>query len=399
MIERRLLSLMTVILLLAGQATAQVGIGTDTPDSSAILDVYSTDKGLLIPRLTMAQRNLISNPAKSLMIYQTDNVPGIYYNLGTPGIPIWQRLEQKGVFENDNGVIRHTGNHATDHFLFGRTALPQNDEPVFDKFFFFNKEKGAFRAGVLSNNRNWSPDSLGIASFASGLNTKASNLYSTALGEATQATGISSMALGSNTQARGVASMATGSSNISEGLGSFSTGGNNQANGMFSSAFGYNTIANGYGCTVVGNYNDPIVAPEFFPTNNSPLFIVGTGAANTARANGLEVYRNGLVKIDVGFQVGSSGSYVRNFYHQQTVVGPCANNTCEFTINFPMAVTQSDQAIITVTPLNQPGTNFGDVFATTIKTVTSTSFTVLVKRTDQNQGWGQQLVLNWIYMN
>jgi hypothetical protein len=38
---------------------AQVGIGTTTPDNSAMLDVSSTDKGLLIPRMTKAQRDAI----------------------------------------------------------------------------------------------------------------------------------------------------------------------------------------------------------------------------------------------------------------------------------------------------------------------------------------------------
>ena len=50
---------------------AQVGIGTDTPDGSAKLDVKSTDKGFLPPRLTTAQRDQINLPAAGLMIYNT----------------------------------------------------------------------------------------------------------------------------------------------------------------------------------------------------------------------------------------------------------------------------------------------------------------------------------------
>jgi hypothetical protein len=75
-------------------AIAQVAITTDAslPDPSAMLDIKSTTRGLLVPRMTQAQRNAIANPAHSLMIYQTDNTPGYYYNSGTTGAPVWVML-------------------------------------------------------------------------------------------------------------------------------------------------------------------------------------------------------------------------------------------------------------------------------------------------------------------
>ncbi len=57
---------------------AQVGVGTNTPNASAALDVTSTTKGLLTPRMTSVQRLAISNPADGLVVYQTDNTPGLY---------------------------------------------------------------------------------------------------------------------------------------------------------------------------------------------------------------------------------------------------------------------------------------------------------------------------------
>ncbi|MBX0291854.1 hypothetical protein K3G63_15485 [Hymenobacter sp. HSC-4F20] len=66
---------------IAGSAYAQtgsVGIGTSSPNSSAALDISSTSKGLLPPRLTQAQRDAIASPAEGLIVYQTDNTPGIY---------------------------------------------------------------------------------------------------------------------------------------------------------------------------------------------------------------------------------------------------------------------------------------------------------------------------------
>ena len=59
-----------------------VGIGTNTPNPSAQLDVNSTSRGFLPPRMTCAQRNMIVNPAAGLMIYCTDCANGEmqYYN-------------------------------------------------------------------------------------------------------------------------------------------------------------------------------------------------------------------------------------------------------------------------------------------------------------------------------
>ena len=70
-------------LLLTVTTYAQVGIGTTTPAASAALDITSTTQGLLIPRMTIEQRNLISLPAAGLMIYQIDGTVGFYYYNGS----------------------------------------------------------------------------------------------------------------------------------------------------------------------------------------------------------------------------------------------------------------------------------------------------------------------------
>ncbi|PZR23702.1 MAG: hypothetical protein DI535_23390 [Citrobacter freundii] len=73
-------------------AQNNVGVGTTTPDASAMLDVSSTTQGMLIPRMSLAQRNLIASPATGLLVYQTDNTPGFYMNSGTAAVPNWQPL-------------------------------------------------------------------------------------------------------------------------------------------------------------------------------------------------------------------------------------------------------------------------------------------------------------------
>ena len=62
---------------------SQVGIGTTTPDASSVLDITATDAGLLVPRMTLTNRNNISAPATGLMIYQTDNTSGFYFYDGS----------------------------------------------------------------------------------------------------------------------------------------------------------------------------------------------------------------------------------------------------------------------------------------------------------------------------
>jgi len=59
-----------------------VGINADgsDPNASAMLDVSSTTKGFLPPRMTTAQRNLISSPAEGLVIYNTDEKTLNIYN-------------------------------------------------------------------------------------------------------------------------------------------------------------------------------------------------------------------------------------------------------------------------------------------------------------------------------
>jgi hypothetical protein len=67
-----------------------------SPDASSLLDVSSTNKGMLLPRMTQAQRNAIASPANGLFIYQTDGTPGLYHNAGTPAVPNWQLLGATG---------------------------------------------------------------------------------------------------------------------------------------------------------------------------------------------------------------------------------------------------------------------------------------------------------------
>ncbi|MBF9140237.1 tail fiber domain-containing protein [Hymenobacter properus] len=65
------LALLAVVPLTAQAQTGGVGIGTSAPDASAALEISSTSKGLLPPRLSLSQRDAIASPAIGLTIYNT----------------------------------------------------------------------------------------------------------------------------------------------------------------------------------------------------------------------------------------------------------------------------------------------------------------------------------------
>lgn len=83
-----------ISIVILSHADAQVGINTNgtNPDPSAILDVSSTEMGFLTPRMTSSQKSAIVSPATGLLIYQTNEDAGFYYNQGTPSQPDWVRL-------------------------------------------------------------------------------------------------------------------------------------------------------------------------------------------------------------------------------------------------------------------------------------------------------------------
>jgi len=74
--------LIMMCLLNSSLLFSQVGINTDgsAPDNSTMLDVNSTDKGFLPPRMTTSQRNVIASPAEGLIIYNTDEKALNVYN-------------------------------------------------------------------------------------------------------------------------------------------------------------------------------------------------------------------------------------------------------------------------------------------------------------------------------
>lgn len=112
---KRMAMIRFTLLILLGVALtnpsrAQVGIGTTNPNASAQLDVNSSNKGFLPPRVALTSMDAagpITSPATGLLVYNTATagtspnnvVPGYYYNSGTEASPSWKRL---AFVESDN---------------------------------------------------------------------------------------------------------------------------------------------------------------------------------------------------------------------------------------------------------------------------------------------------------
>jgi len=107
------LLLVAIAILASYSLTAQMAVTTDgsSADASAMFEIKSTEKGMLIPRMTYTQRTDITSPATGLLVYQTNLRNGYYYNSGTPASPSWVPLvsdlytADRALQTNADGII------------------------------------------------------------------------------------------------------------------------------------------------------------------------------------------------------------------------------------------------------------------------------------------------------
>ncbi|MDO6622487.1 hypothetical protein Q4509_06425 [Oceanihabitans sp. 1_MG-2023] len=81
-------------------ALSQVGIGTLTPDASSMLDLSSTEKGMLAPRMTSAERTAISSPANGLLVYDITENAFYFFKSGT-----WTKMESESSVRSNHKII------------------------------------------------------------------------------------------------------------------------------------------------------------------------------------------------------------------------------------------------------------------------------------------------------
>ncbi|MEM6699801.1 MAG: hypothetical protein AAF599_15470, partial [Bacteroidota bacterium] len=330
---RRIFKLILAILVFSTQLlTAQVAINenNNNPDASAMLDVSSTDKGILIPRMESTARENISNPAKGLMVFDSTTNSFWYYS------EMWQEIG--GAFTSENGITYATNQE--DDFVLGVGSINYGLNIGSETKLFFSYDKAAFRVGSIGN-ENWDIDSLGVESFAGGSNTKASGSFAFAYGSNTEASGLLSTAMGYRTIASGSESVAMGRESTASGLGAVALGwqntasgdyaqvtgfktkatGNNAtamgsrttasgkyalasgdfsiASGDYASSFGRYNYASSYGEVALGIYNEINVPYDTFGYDaRDQLLVIGNGQSNVNRSNALVLYKSGNMELN-----------------------------------------------------------------------------------------------------
>ena len=268
-----------------------VGVGTSSPDSSAKLDITSTDGGLLIPRMTQAQRDAIASPATGLMIFQTDGTAGFYYYNGAwtaigGGSSAGTGLEE--ITEGGNTGYRIAGRDAANYGNIGNNAVDLS----------------------YSNTTSTTRGATGAFSTATGIYTTASGDVSTAMGYVTTASGDYSTAMGSFTTASGEFSTAMGDGTTATGDYSTAMGFDTEASGNYSTAMGMGTSTQSIGETAIGLFNNNV--SPISPTASNPsdrLFVIGNGVNASSTSDAMVVLKSGNTWINGALTIDSAFTF------------------------------------------------------------------------------------------
>jgi len=118
---------LALIFLFIGQMNAQVGFDNPNPDPSAVVDIASTSKGLLIPRLTSAQRAAMAigtpAPAEGLLVFDTDVNRLFYFD---DAVSAWRPVNFADVRDHSGNEIAHIKTELTVGASYVNNTAPDN---------------------------------------------------------------------------------------------------------------------------------------------------------------------------------------------------------------------------------------------------------------------------------
>ncbi|MFN8346791.1 MAG: hypothetical protein U0X91_17455 [Spirosomataceae bacterium] len=295
---KKLLTIALTLCSLAAlaQKTDNVGIGTKNPDPSALLDLSSTNKGLLLPRMTQAQRDAIKEPAAGLIIFQTDKTIGIYTYDGTN----WQSSGAKVGSALSAGSWDKQGNAIDGTDFLGST----ND---FDVVFKRNNVQSGrigttntfFGINAGANNNGVNNTALGNGAMQNSTNASFGNVALGANALKNNQAGNNNLAIGTNTLLAnngGFGNVALGNQALSANI-----------NGYQNMAIGENALFSlGTSGTPLGNV--AIGAGALFSTNGSSNVAIGSYAGQNSTGSG-----NLFLGFNAGLnETGSNMLYLSN---------------------------------------------------------------------------------------
>jgi len=319
-----------------------VGIGTNLPDNSALLELKSIDKGLLIPRLTTSQRLAITSPAAGLLVYDINykqfwyfdgiqwvqaigptglqGIPGVTGATGATGptgaigatgatgatgplVPGWfgQTLHHDGNTWVANSFLFNTGNEIGINTTAPLSKLHVNNGSVMfsgdagntpingiGTRFMWIPSKKAIRAGEV-NGAHWNDINIGMWSVAFGFSTVAQGANSVSMGLSNTVTGSAATAFGSNNIASGISAFAVSDYASAAGPYSIALGRWTSAAKDYCVAIGAATCATGHNSTAIGNQTKAM--------------------GENSMATGNESVASGVNSTAMGFKTTASGDF------------------------------------------------------------------------------------------
>lgn len=330
------------------QGIAVNGDGSD-PDTTAILDIKSTTKGVLFPRMTLSQRNAITNPALGLVIYQTDNVSDFYYwngttwwpmadNMGNHSAVMAIKLNNRRISNTDTLVGLRLNNSGALTLRTSASAPSPYDVPS-DKFLLlddgsfvakgvlgigiipatgngermmWHSFKAAFRAGAVNGGSGaWDDANVGFYTLAGGLNTIATGVYAFAMGDDTRAEGNASASIGSDNIVTSTASygFAMGNDNLVTGIAGVAMGNADTVLDDYSLAIGRECLAAGQYSIALGNRSKSNHTGAMVISDGSILSGASSIANNqfTSRfSGGYRLYTNSTMTVGLTMNAGGS---------------------------------------------------------------------------------------------
>lgn len=347
-----------MVLLSVVCASAQVGIGTTNPTESSILDITSTDKGVLLPRISLNGTNdvsTISMPAIGLLIYNTattsDVVPGFYYwdnsqwvkfstsdmvregwnldgnNLNSEPNPVFigttsydpfvQKVnnQEMGRLDPNGSTVFGFGAYSTANnaIVMGRNAMANGQNSVTLGYEASTTSNDAISIGYQSDASGYQSLAFGYQSTATqnsssaiGYKALASGYLSTSLGVGTEASGQESLAIGvSSNPSSSVKTISSGYQSLAIGRNARSTGASAISVGNTSSAINTNTIA--IGNNAIASGVNSVAIGRNANASNSNTIILGDNTGNINVGIGTSspqtnLHIKGSLRIDDGNQ-------------------------------------------------------------------------------------------------
>ena len=313
-----------------------VGIGTSSPDASLEINQNSSlsDPHILLhengndyARLNFDNNNGSNYWTIAAYIASNNQNDRLNFWNGTSGDVM--TITGDGEVGIGVGISPKVGFHVGNQrrVLFGTDTLGNGDKLM------FLPDLHAFRVGTVASgaaSTYWNRDSIGLYSFASGLNTRAQGFGATAMGRDTEATnsyafasgfftnadGQYSTAMGFNTDAFALGSTALGYSTDAEENYSFAAGYFAEAQAIYSVAIGNAVRAQSFASMAVGRYNVGGGSATSW-LSGDPIFEIGIGTGPSSRANAVTVRKNG--NVGIGTTVPLDRLHVNGRVRLQTV--------------------------------------------------------------------------------